>query len=86
MVRSGVYTVSTDHNRPGHGYQDSRQGYYTEVVDITKIVKIPRLSSRVLFLTREGRDGGNDLLYEQVLYLFEGTYSVYFIGIPEESC
>ena len=26
--------------------------------DITKIVKIPRLSSRVLFLTREGRDGG----------------------------
>ena len=24
-------------NRPGHGYQDSRQGYYTEVVDITKI-------------------------------------------------
>ena len=58
VVRSGVYTVSTDHNRPGHGYQDSRQGYYTEVVDITKIVKIPRLSSRVLFLTREGRDGG----------------------------
>ena len=54
VVRSGVYTVSTDHNRPGHGYQDSRQGYYTEVVDI----KIPRLSSRVLFLTREGRDGG----------------------------
>ena len=50
--------VSTDHNRPGHGYQDSRQGYYTEVVDITKIVKIPRLTSRVLFLTREGRDGG----------------------------
>ena len=78
MVRSGVYTVSTDHNRPGHGYQDSRQGYYTEVVDITKIVKIPRLSSRVLFLTREGRDGGNDLLYEQVLYIGEGTYSVYF--------
>ena len=59
----------------------------TQVVDITKIVQIPRLSSRVLFLTREGRDGGNDLLYEQVLYLFEGTYSVYFfIGIPEESC
>ena len=74
-------------NRPGHGYQDSRQGYYTEVLDITKIVQIPRLSFRVLFLTREGRDEGNDLLYEQVLYLFEGTYSVYFfIGIPEESC
>ena len=79
MVRSGVYTVSTDHNRPGHGYQDSRQGYYTEVLDITKIVQIPRLSSRVLFLTREGRDEGNDLLYEQVLYLFEGTYSVHFL-------
>jgi hypothetical protein len=58
VVRSGVYTVSTDHNRPGHGYQDSRQGYYTEVLDITKIVQIPRLSFRVLFLTREGRDGG----------------------------
>ena len=28
-----------------------------QVVDITKIVQIPRLSSRVLFLTREGRDG-----------------------------
>ena len=55
VVRSGVYTVSTDHNRPGHGYQDSRQGYYTEVLDITKI---PMLSFRVLFLTREGRDGG----------------------------
>ena len=51
----------------------------TQVVDITKIVQIPRLSSRVLFLTREGRDEGNDLLYEQVLYLFEGTYSVYFL-------
>ena len=50
----------------------------TQVVDITKIVQIPRLSSRVLFLTREGRDEGNDLLYEQVLYIFEGTYSVYF--------
>ena len=37
---------------------DTRQGYYTEVVDITKIVRIPRLSFRVLFLTREGRDGG----------------------------
>ena len=45
--------VSTDHNRPGHGYQDSRQGYYTEVLDITKI---PRLSFRLL--TIEGRDGG----------------------------
>ena len=53
VVRSGVYTVSTDHNRPGHGYQDSRQGYYTEVLDITKI---PRLSFRLL--TIEGRDGG----------------------------
>ena len=21
--------VSTDHNRPGHGCQDTRQGYYT---------------------------------------------------------
>ena len=51
----------------------------TQVVDITKIVQIPRLSSRVLFLTREGRDEGNDLLYEQVLYVFEGTYSVYFL-------
>ena len=30
----------------------------TQVVDITKVVQIPRLSSRVLFLTREGRDGG----------------------------
>ena len=48
----------------------------TQVVDITKIVQIPRLSFRVLFLTREGRDEGNDLLYEQVLYLFEGTYSM----------
>ena len=30
----------------------------TQVVDITKVVQVPRLSSRVLFLTREGRDGG----------------------------
>ena len=29
----------------------------TQVVDITQIVQVPRLSSRVLFLTREGRDG-----------------------------
>ena len=27
VVRSGVYTVSTDHNRPGHGYQDITQRY-----------------------------------------------------------
>ena len=58
----------------------------TQVVDfITQVVQIPRLSSRVLFLTREGMDGGmggndprnsDDLAWilEQVLYIFVGTY------------
>ena len=58
----------------------------TQVVDITQIVQIPRLSSRVLFLTREGRDGG--MIYYMsrcFIYLKELTQFI-FIGIPEESC
>ena len=70
----------------GHSDQGEHGGQWTDLVmavrildkDITQVVQVPRLSSRVLFLTREGRDEGNDLLYEQVLYIFEGTYSVYF--------
>ena len=57
----------------------------TQVVDITQVIQVPRLSSRVLFLTREGMDGGmggndpmnsDDLAWilEQVLYIFVGTY------------
>ena len=44
----------------------------TQVVDITQIVQVPRLSSRVLFLTREGMDRG---MIQGIVMIWHGFLS-----------
>ena len=48
----------------------------TQVVDITQVIQVPRLSSRVLFLTREGRDGG---MIQGIVMIWHGFLSRCFI-------
>ena len=51
----------------------------TQVVDITQIVQVPRLSSRVLFLTREGMDGGMWGMIQGIVMIWHGSLSRCFI-------
>ena len=51
----------------------------TQVVYITQIVQVPRLSSRVLFLTREGMDGGMWGMIQRIVMIWHGSLSRCFI-------
>ena len=90
MVISGTLVTSGDMNKV------ISRGLVTSG-DMNKVISgglVTRLSSRVLFLTREGRDGGmiqgivmvwHGSLSRCFIYLKELTQFI-FIGIPEERC